>query len=120
MIERIYQLSRKMTRNEVVVRLSCAMIDRIKKFEQEHRRFKALLIDDVNAAITDFEKQFNIVDSNEMREIELMTNLEDFLIEDTDAVLSRSDFDTKMNIMSSEARDEDDVLMNDMNSSRRV
>src|SRR5690606_13332533 len=65
-------------------------------------------------------KQFNIVDSNEMREIELMTNLEDLFIEDTNAVLSRSDFDTRMNIMSSEARDEDDVSMSDMNSSRRV
>src|SRR5690625_8022435 len=96
MTERVYQLSRKMTRNKIIARLARLMMNRLRATEQSHRRSKAVLTENVNRAIAESEFSFIAVSREKISEAELITEACEILIERSDQTLSRSRSDRKI------------------------
>src|SRR5690625_3044516 len=96
MTERVYQLSRKMTRDEIIARLARSMMNRLRATEQSHRRSKAVLTENVNRAIAKSEFSFTAINREKISEAELITESCEILIERSEQTLSRSRSDRRI------------------------
>src|SRR5690625_7394297 len=96
MTERVYQLFRKMTRDEIIARLARSMINRLRATEQSHHRSKIVLTENVNHAIAKSEFSFTAVSREKISETELITEFCEILIERSEQTLSRSRSDRRI------------------------